>query len=122
MRKIIGFIPFSGFCVIAFLLFIPDSPNESYIKLTFSPELLLFFLCMLTSLSSAILLCIGYIKTGLIVGAAVPVCCLVSLLPDLINPTSEANGSVAPVFFAYLMFYICYAVCYFTYHHEINKK
>lgn len=122
MRKIIGFIPFSGFCVITFLLFTPDSPNESYSKLTFSPGLLLFFLCMLISLSSAILLCTRFIKTGLIVGAAVPVCCLVSLLPDLINPISETNTSVASVFLAYLIFYICYTVCYFTYHHEINKK
>lgn len=125
MRKIIGFAPFLGLCVLALLLLIPDSPSENYNKLTFSPELLTLFLFMLISLASAVLLCTRFIKTGLIVGTAVPVCCLALTLPDLISQTNAANGSAYSagwVFFAYLMFYICYGACYFAYHREINKK
>ena len=83
------------------------------------------FLFMLISLASAVLLCTRFIKTGLIVGAVVPVCCLTLTLPDLISPANADNGSASAagwVFFAYLMFYICYGACYFAYRHEINKK
>lgn len=118
IRKIIGFLPV-GFWLIMLYLGGADIMNPVNTGWHITKVPLNIWIWFGLAVSSGILLCLDeMIPVGLIVGC-IPYAYLTIMF------LAEGGRNVFPDILVFpgifFLFYILYAVCYYTYHHELNK-
>ena len=115
IRKILGFLPVG---MALFMLFLGgadfDSPDTAWSFSNIPPNAWVWFVL---SVASAVLLCFdGTVPLGLITGI-IPYAYMTIVLLTGGTPVFEVLSSAG----IFLLFYLVYAVCYYTYHHETDK-
>ena len=114
IRKIIGFLPVVFWTVMLYFGGVElMNPMATGWDITRIPQDLWIWFAL--SLFSGILLCFrGMIPIGLMLGLIPSAYLMIGILS-----AGFSGAAVVPVLLT--MFYVLYAVCYYTYHKELNK-
>ena len=119
IRKIIGFIPALNPAMLAWIIMSPGpATSEVYRTPLYRPDDVPWFvwLWLLAAVVSGVLLCMKKtIPAGLVVGIIPHIVLAVCALSTYFEIT------VASALGAMILFYVIYALCYYTYHRELNK-
>ena len=119
IRKIIGFIPALNPAMLAWIIMSPaPATSEVYRTPLYRPDDVPWFvwLWLLAAVVSGVLLCMKKtIPAGLVVG----------IIPHIVLAVCALSTyfeiAVASALGAMILFYVIYALCYYTYHRELNK-
>lgn len=114
IRKILGFLP-AGFWTVMLYFGGIEFMNPMYTGWRITSVPLNIWVYFGLSVLSGVLLCVkGMIPIGLIVGIIPGGYLLIGFLAGGLY-----GGTPVPAMLT--LFYVIYAVCYYTYHHELNK-
>ena len=118
IRKILGFLP-AGFWIVMLYFGGIEFTNPMYTGWRITAVPLNIWVYFGLSVLSGVLLCFdGMIPPGLIVGI-IPYAYMTILL--LAQGGSDVFPDILVFPGIFLLFYVIYAVCYYTYHHELDK-